>query len=195
VLGRADDGPVQGHSIPRTALTLARRRGRLWGTGTTRLCSPFPLEHFRSHAPARSNEARLDSPTDRWFPGVDLPAGSNGEAADFPCVEQVALLRRHLRQHAPETGALVTSLPPEALTAAQWPEANRAAWGIESGLHQRLDVSHCDDRSRVRLPQSRRLLGMFRRFSHSLFTEWRRRQQQPRHQTTTDFFTAMSTEQ
>ena len=27
---------------------------------------------------------------------------------------------------------------------------NRDAWGIESGLHQRLDVSHNDDRCRVR---------------------------------------------
>ena len=35
--------------------------------------------------------------------------------------------------------ALVTSLPPSELNAAQWLEDNRAAWGIESGLHQRLD--------------------------------------------------------
>lgn len=119
---------------------------------------------------------------------------SSAEAVDFPCVEQVALLRRHLRQHAPETVALVTSLPPEELNAAQWLDDNRAAWGIESGLHQRLDVSHRDDQSRVRLPQSMRVLGMFRRFSNSLFMEWRRRQQKPRHQTTTDFFTAMNAE-
>lgn len=119
---------------------------------------------------------------------------SSAEAVDFPCVEQVALLRRHLRQHAPETVALVTSLPPAELSAAQWLDDNRAAWGIESGLHQRLDVSHRDDQCRVRLPQSMRVIGMFRRFSNSLFMEWRRRQRKPRHQTTTDFFTAMNAE-
>lgn len=119
---------------------------------------------------------------------------SSAEAMDFPCVGQVALLRRHLRQHAPETVALVTSLPPAELNAAQWLECNRAAWGIESGLHQRLDVSHRDDQSRVRLPSSMRVIGMFRRFSNSLFMEWRSRQQKPRHQTTTDFFTAMNAE-
>ena len=119
---------------------------------------------------------------------------SSAEAVDFPGVEQVARLRRQLRQHSPETVALVTSLPPEALNAAQWLEFNRAAWGIESGRHQRLDVSHRDDQCRVRLPQSMRVIGMFRRLSNSLFLHWRSRQQKPRHQTTTDFFGAMNAE-
>ena len=104
------------------------------------------------------------------------------------------MLRRHLRQHSPETVALVTSLPPAELNAAQWLEFNRAAWGIESGLHQRLDVSHRDDQCRVRLPQSMRVIGMFRRFSNSLFMHWRIRQKKPQHQTTTDFFTALNAE-
>jgi hypothetical protein len=109
-------------------------------------------------------------------------------------VEQVALLRRHLRQHSPEVVALVTSLPPSELNAAQWLAANRAAWGIESGLHQRLDVSHRDDSCRVRRPKAMRLMGLFRRISNSLFLEWRSRQKKPRHKTTTDFFSAMNAE-
>ncbi len=116
------------------------------------------------------------------------------EAVDFPCVEQVALLRRHLRHHRPETVALVTSLPPEQLSAAQWLEDNRAAWGIESGLHQRLDISHHDDLCRVRRPHSMLVIGMFRRFSTSLCLHWRSRQNKPHHKTTTDFFTAMNAE-
>lgn len=119
---------------------------------------------------------------------------ASAEAVDFPCVEQVALLRRHLRQHRPEIVALVTSLPPEELNAAQWLQDNRAAWGIESGLHQRLDVSHLDDPSRVRLPKAMRVMGMFRRLSNSLFRHWRSRQRKPRHKTTTDFFSAMNAE-
>ena len=116
------------------------------------------------------------------------------EAVDFPCVEQVALLRRHLRRHSPETVALVTSLPPEELSATQWLQLNRAAWGIESGLHQRLDVSHLDDQCRVRQPHSMRVMGLFRRFSNSLFMHWRSRQNKPHHKTTTDFFSAMNAE-
>lgn len=119
---------------------------------------------------------------------------ANAEAVDFPCVEQVALLRRHLRQHAAETVALVTSLPPEQLNAAQWLANNRAAWGIENGLHLRLDVSHRDDLCRVRHPNSMRVMGMLRRFSNSLFMHWRSRQNRPHHQTTTDFFSAMNAE-
>ena len=119
---------------------------------------------------------------------------ATSEEVDFPCVQQVALLRRHLGCHAPETVALVTSLPPEELHAAPWLKDNRAAWGIESGLHQRLDVSHLDDQCRVRLPKSMRVIGMFRRFSNSLFMHWRSRQKKPQHKTTTDFFTALNAE-
>lgn len=116
------------------------------------------------------------------------------EQVDFPCVEQIALLRRHLRQHSPETIALVTSLAPQCLDAAQWLQYNRAAWGIESGLHQRLDISHLDDQCRIRKPKSMRVMGLFRRFTNSLFMHWRSRQQKPQYKTTTDFFTAMNAE-
>jgi hypothetical protein len=119
---------------------------------------------------------------------------ATAEAVDFPCVEQIALLRRHLRHHSPETVALVTSLPPDQLNAQQWLQLNRAAWGIEAGLHQRLDVSHNDDLCRVRQPHSMLVMGLFRRFSNSLFMHWRGRQNKPRHKTTTDFFTAMNAE-
>jgi hypothetical protein len=116
------------------------------------------------------------------------------EEVDFPGVEQVALLRRHLRHHAPETVALVSSVPPAELAAARWLQANRSAWGIESGLHQRLDISHHDDQCRVRLPKSMRVIGLFRRLSNSLFMHWRGRQKKPQHKTSTDFFSAMNAE-
>jgi hypothetical protein len=116
------------------------------------------------------------------------------EAVDFPCVQPVALLRRHLRHPPPETVALVTRLPPQELNAAQWLKANRAAWGIESGLHQRLDVSHLDDLCGVRNPKSMRVIGLFRRFSNSLCAHWRSLQNKPHHKTTTDFFSAMNAE-
>ena len=116
------------------------------------------------------------------------------EEIDFPCVQQVALLRRNLRHHKPETVALVTSLPPQQFDAAQWLRDNRSAWGIENGLHLRLDVSHLDDQCRVRLPKSMHVMGMLRRFSNSLFMHWRNRQAKPRDKTTTDFFSATNAE-
>jgi hypothetical protein len=129
-----------------------------------------------------------------WEERLLRSAVANPEAVDFPGVAQVALLRRTLRQHRPETVALVTSLPPSELDASAWLAANRAAWGIENGMHQRLDQSHREDQCRVRTPQSLRVLGMIRRFSVSIFMHWRSRQRKPQHKTMTDFFAAMDAE-
>lgn len=113
------------------------------------------------------------------------------ENVGFPFAAQVALL---VRQHAgrkDETVALVTSLPPEVLTARQWLQANRHSWGIENGLHLRLDVSLNDDRCRVRNPNGLWVLGMFRRLANSLFMQWRSQHPKAKYQTTTDFQAAM----
>jgi len=121
-------------------------------------------------------------------------AVASPEAVDFPAVAQVALRWRHLRQHRPETVALVTSLPPSELDASAWLAANRDAWGIENGRHQRLDPSQREDESRVRTPRSLRVLGMLRRFSVSIGMHWRSRQRKPHQKSMTDFVTAMDAE-
>jgi hypothetical protein len=88
---------------------------------------------------------------------------------------------------APETVALLTSLPPERLTAAAWLARNRQAWGIETGLHARLDVSRRDDECRLRARNAVWVHGVLARLANSLFMEWRGRQRQPARKTTTDF--------
>jgi hypothetical protein len=80
---------------------------------------------------------------------------------------------------------------PQELNASQWLWANRQSWGIENGLHQRLDVSLHDDRCRVRHPSALWILGMFRRLANSLFIEWRSRQPNPQYKHTTAFQSAM----
>jgi hypothetical protein len=67
----------------------------------------------------------------------------------------------------------------------------RGYWGIESGLHQRLDCSAYEDKSRVRNFKSAWNLGMFRRLSTSLAIHWIQRQSNPREATLTGFFDAM----
>jgi hypothetical protein len=74
---------------------------------------------------------------------------------------------------------LVTNLEPAQLNPRQWLDCNRLAWGIENGLHQRLDISLRDDDCRVRIPRSMHILGMFRRLSTSLFMHWRSLQLRP----------------
>ena len=105
--------------------------------------------------------------------------------------DEIAQMCRELEGRKDETVALVTSLPPQALNAQQWLLANRQSWGIESGLHQRLDVSLNDDRCRVRNANGLWVLGMFRRLANSLFMEWRGQQPNAKYKTTTDFQSAM----
>lgn len=113
------------------------------------------------------------------------------ENLGFPFAAQAAILIRQHTGRKNETVALVTSLPPATLNAQQWLLANRQSWGIENGLHQRLDVSLNDDRCRVRHPNGLWILGMFRRLANSLFMEWRSHQPKPKYKTTTDFQAAM----
>jgi len=122
-------------------------------------------------------------------------APTTPETVCFPAAAQVARVRRLTTGRQPETVALLTSAPPQRLSAAAWLEINRAGFGgIENGLHQRLDVSHDDDRCRVRHPNSMAVLGLFRRLANSLFMEWRSRQAHPQYLTTTDFAADMAAE-
>ena len=50
---------------------------------------------------------------------------------------------------------------------------------IDSGLHQRLDVSHNDDRCRVRNDNAMLVLGIMLCLSNSLFVQWRGYQRRP----------------
>jgi len=113
------------------------------------------------------------------------------EDVGFPFAAQAALLLRQRAGRENELVALVTSLQPEKLDPTQWLLANRQSWGIENGLHQRLDVSFNDDRCRVRTPNGLWILGMLRRLANSISVHWRQRQPNPKYITTTDFHAAM----
>jgi hypothetical protein len=60
------------------------------------------------------------------------------------------------------------------------------SWDIESGLHQRLDVSCNDDRCTIQHSKPMLIMGMFRRLASSLFMEWRSHQRRPDHESTAD---------
>jgi predicted transposase YbfD/YdcC len=117
------------------------------------------------------------------------------ELVCFPHVAQAAQLYRHIGAHKPETVWLLTSREADRFTATQWLQANRQYWGIEGGLHQRLDASTNEDLCRVRNRNAIWVLGMFRRLAVSLFTEWRSRDLKRRHASMTDFHSAMDAEQ
>jgi hypothetical protein len=117
------------------------------------------------------------------------------EQVCFPLAAQAARLLRQTEGRKEENICLITSASPEKLDAQKWLELNRAGFGgIENGLHQRLDVSHNDDRCRIRHPYAMFVAGLFRRISNSLFMEWRAHQRHPEYLTTTDFQAAMGEE-
>lgn len=84
----------------------------------------------------------------------------------FPGARLIARLRRRVRRQGrktTETVYLISSLTLEQLDALGWLKLKRGYWVIESRLHQALDVSLDEDRSRVRNPNAALVLGLFRR--------------------------------
>jgi hypothetical protein len=88
------------------------------------------------------------------------------EQVGFPGARLIARLRRRVRRHGrktTETVYLISSLTLDQLDARGWLRLKRGYWIIESRLHQALDVSLDEDRSRVRQPNAALVLGLFRR--------------------------------
>jgi hypothetical protein len=115
-----------------------------------------------------------------------------GEAACFPLVAQAARVHRNREGRKPETVELITSRPRQALSPAQWLDANIQHWTIETGLHARLDASRHDDRCRLRRPHAIWIHAIFNRWANSLFMHWRNGRPNGRHLTTTDLISHMS---
>lgn len=91
----------------------------------------------------------------------------------FPGARLIARLRRRVRRHgqtSTETVYLISSLTLEQLDARDWLRIKRGYWVIESKLHQALDVSLDEDRSRVRNRNAALVLGLFRRLAVSVAT-------------------------
>lgn len=120
-----------------------------------------------------------------------VTATVSAEAVCFPLAEQAALLLRQTEGRKDELVALITSAEPSRLDAINWLALNRDHWGVES-MHQRLDISHNDDRCRVRNDNAMLVLGIMLRLSNSLFMQWSGYKRRPDHVTTTDFQSALS---
>lgn len=97
---------------------------------------------------------------------------------------QIGCLHRQLDQEAKtEVEYLVSSRPTEALPTEQFLNLDRDYWGIESGLHQRLDCSGFEDRVRVRHKGALHIIGLFSRVGVALFIRWAQQQRVIRERT------------
>ena len=78
------------------------------------------------------------------------------------------------------------------MSAVQMLAADRQYWGIETGLHLRLDVIAGEDRSRVRNRTSALNLAVIRRAVVSVAVYWIRRCRNPRQATLSGFYDFMA---
>lgn len=128
---------------------------------------------------------------------------ARAEQVCFPFVQQAARLTRFIdrpsqtkrppqKPAAMETEWLLCSRARATFSAAMMFEADRKYWGIENGLHLRLDVSAGEDRSRVRQPTSVLNLAMIRRATISVAIDWIQRCRNQRQATLQGFYDFMS---
>ena len=122
-------------------------------------------------------------------------------AAGFPHAQQAAEMRRFIerplkpnakKEPEVELEFLLTSLAPSELNANAMLDLDREYWGIENGLHLRLDVTAQEDKSRVRSRRSAFNLCLFRRAANSFAVHWIQRQPHPRLATTQGFYDEMT---
>lgn len=111
-------------------------------------------------------------------------------------MQQAARLTRFVdrKQTQPEleTEWLITSRPAWLMSVEQMAKADRHYWGIENGLHLRLDVTAGEDRSRVSTPRAAFNLAMIRRATLSIAIDWIQRCPNPRQATLRGFYDAMA---
>ena len=91
-----------------------------------------------------------------------------------------------------ETEFLLSSRPAAQMDAEQMLKADRSYWGIETGLHLRLDVIAGEDRSRVRKPNAVMNLAVIRRAVVSVAVHWIGRCKNRRQATMSGFYDFMS---
>jgi hypothetical protein len=91
-----------------------------------------------------------------------------------------------------QTEYLLCSRPAAQMNPEQMLWTDRRYWGIENGLHLRLDVIAGEDRSRVCQPNALLNLAVIRRAVVSLAVHWIKRCSNPRQATMSGFYDSMA---
>ena len=97
---------------------------------------------------------------------------------------QIGCLNRQIGKDAdPQFEYLATSRPADRLSVEEFLNTDRDYWGVESGLHQRLDCSGLEDRLRVRHRGALPIVGLFSRVGVALLVQWATQQPRARDRT------------
>jgi hypothetical protein len=97
---------------------------------------------------------------------------------------QIGCLHRQSGKDAKlEVEYLVSSRSADQLSLEEFLKTDREYWGVENGLHQRLDCSGFEDRLRVRHKGAVHILGLFARVGVALYVRWAKKQRLVRERT------------
>ena len=141
----------------------------------------------------KNNRSRHEWRSLRWV-------AAEAETLCCPCVRSVVEITREVEilkgknqgKRTKEIVVYVCTLDPDPARGEELLERVRQYWGIEGGLHQRLDVSCGEDSSRVRNHNALLVLGIMRRATLGIYFGWRRRRKNKRQSTVKDFHDAMN---
>jgi len=138
------------------------------------------------------NRSRWERRSLRWV-GADAErlccAGARPVAE---ITREVRILRgRNRGKESTERVIYVSSLAMDPAKAPELLHDIRTYRDIESGLHQRLDVTAREDVSRVRNRNVLLVLGIARRSVAGIFGRWRRQRRNRRQSTLQDFYDTM----
>jgi len=139
------------------------------------------------------NRSRREKRQLRWVETTAETLCCVGARSVIELTREVTILRgKDKGKQTIERVLYVSSLEMDPERAVTLLGTIRAYWDIESGLHQRLDVTAREDASRVRNRNSLLVLGIVRRSIMGIFRDWRRRGKNQRQSTLKDFHDAMS---
>lgn len=97
---------------------------------------------------------------------------------------QIGCLHRQSGKEAKlEVEYLVSSRAASQLSPEEFLNTDRSYWGVENGLHQRLDCSGFEDRLRVHHKGAVHILGLFARVGVALYVRWAQKQRRVRERT------------
>ena len=141
----------------------------------------------------KNNRSRHEKRSLRWVAAEAETLCCTGARSVVEITREVRILRgKDKGKHTKERVVYVCSLAPEKARGAEMLERIRRYWGIEGGLHQRLDVGCAEDASRVRNCNALLVVGIAHRAAPGVSMNWRRGRANQRQSTVRDFHDAMS---
>lgn len=141
----------------------------------------------------KNNRSRYEQRSLRWVAADAETLCCVGARSVIEITRETEVLKgKDQGKRTEERVVYVCSLELDEQRGAEMLERIRRYWGIESGLHQRLDVSCREDASRVRNRNALLVLGIVRRAALGVYMSWRRGRKNQRQSTVKDFHDAMN---